>query len=112
MAVLGAIAQFERERIAERVRAALAYARAQGKLGRPRLRVVPGAAGGLTVRQAAKLSVHGRTADGLKHEGGQELAGPTIAPPSRPSAILLDRLPCQSQNAQPSGEEWRYDDGL
>jgi len=43
MAVLGAIAQFERERIAERVKAGLARARAQGKrLGRPRL---PGARG-------------------------------------------------------------------
>lgn len=36
MTVLGAIAQFERERIAERVRAGLARAKAQGKrLGRP-----------------------------------------------------------------------------
>jgi DNA invertase Pin-like site-specific DNA recombinase len=37
MAVLGAIAQFERERIVERVRAGLARAKAEGKtLGRPR----------------------------------------------------------------------------
>lgn len=57
MAVLGAIAQFERERIAERVRAGLARARAQGKrLGRPR-RHAPAtvAASGLSVRQAAEL---------------------------------------------------------
>src|SRR5205809_5826477 len=40
MAVLGAIAQFERERIVERVRAGLARARAEGKrLGRPRAAV-------------------------------------------------------------------------
>jgi DNA invertase Pin-like site-specific DNA recombinase len=56
MHLLGAIAEFERARIVERVRAGLARARAQGKrLGRPR-RValdveVPE---GLTVRQAAK----------------------------------------------------------
>jgi DNA invertase Pin-like site-specific DNA recombinase len=44
MAVLGAIAQFERERIAERVKAGLARARAQGKrLGRPRRQPAPAA---------------------------------------------------------------------
>src|SRR5688572_16494659 len=54
MAVLGAIAQFERERIAERVRAGLARAKAQEKrLGRPRLQPAPAATGGLSVRQAA-----------------------------------------------------------
>ena len=54
MAVLGAIAQFERERIAERVKAGLARARAQGKrLGRPRLKPAPPATAGLSVRQAA-----------------------------------------------------------
>jgi DNA invertase Pin-like site-specific DNA recombinase len=54
MAVLGAIAQFERERIAERVKAGLARARAQGKrLGRPRLRPAPAATAGLSVRAAA-----------------------------------------------------------
>jgi len=37
MHILGAIAEFERARIAERVKAGLAHARAQGKrLGRPR----------------------------------------------------------------------------
>ena len=37
MHILGAIAEFERERIAERVKAGLQRARAQGKrLGRPR----------------------------------------------------------------------------
>ena len=55
MHILGAIAEFERARIAERVRAGLARARAQGKrLGRPRLSR-PGVQipKGLTVRGAA-----------------------------------------------------------
>lgn len=57
MAVLGAIAQFERERIAERVKAGLARARAQGKrLGRPRRHTAPlVVTAGLSVRQAAAL---------------------------------------------------------
>lgn len=57
MHILGAIAEFERARIVERVRAGLARARAQGKrLGRPRA-VMPDVPlpEGLTVRQAAKL---------------------------------------------------------
>lgn len=54
MHILGAIAEFERSRIAERVKAGLQRARAQGKrLGRPRKRpadvVIPGG----TVRAAA-----------------------------------------------------------
>ena len=54
MAVLGAIAEFERDRIAERVRAGLARAKAQGKrLGRPRLTPASADTGGLSVRQAA-----------------------------------------------------------
>lgn len=55
--VLGAIAEFERERIRERVRAGLARARRQGKrLGRPRASVPPVRLPvGLTVRQAARL---------------------------------------------------------
>ena len=55
--ILGAIAEFERARIQERVRAGLARVRAQGRtLGRPRVRVRPDAlqaAGHLTVREAA-----------------------------------------------------------
>jgi DNA invertase Pin-like site-specific DNA recombinase len=40
--ILGAIAEFERARIQERVRAGLARAKAQGRvLGRPRVRVSP-----------------------------------------------------------------------
>jgi len=58
MAILAAIAQFERERIIERVRAGLARARSEGKrLGRPRRKVsqsdLEGVAG-LSLREAAK----------------------------------------------------------
>ncbi len=57
MHILGAIAEFERARIAERVKAGLERARKAGKrLGRPRLHPLPKhAPAGLTVRQAAKL---------------------------------------------------------
>jgi putative DNA-invertase from lambdoid prophage Rac len=67
MAVLGAIAQFERERIVERVRAGLARAKAEGKkLGRPRQspsEKVLEPVRGLSVRQAAaRLGVSPATA--------------------------------------------------
>jgi DNA invertase Pin-like site-specific DNA recombinase len=69
MHILGAIAEFERERIRERVLAGLQRARAQGKrLGRPRRELPPEAilraqTAGLTVRQAAaKLGVSRATA--------------------------------------------------
>jgi DNA invertase Pin-like site-specific DNA recombinase len=56
--VLGAIAEFERARIVERVRAGLARARSQGvRLGRPVERIPAdrlAAVRGLSVRQAAK----------------------------------------------------------
>jgi DNA invertase Pin-like site-specific DNA recombinase len=57
MHILGAIAEFERDRIRERVLAGLQRARAQGKrLGRPRRRPLPELAPvRLTVRQAAHL---------------------------------------------------------
>jgi len=65
--ILGAIAEFERARIAERVQAGLARARAQGtRLGRPKLvvgedRLAP--VRGLSVRQAAaQLGVSPATA--------------------------------------------------
>ncbi len=58
MHLLGAIAEFERGRIVERVRAGLARARAQGtKLGRPRRRIDPerlAAVAGLPEREAAR----------------------------------------------------------
>lgn len=55
--ILAALAEFERARIAERVRAGLQRARAQGtRLGRPRRQAAPLiVATGLTVRQAAAL---------------------------------------------------------
>lgn len=67
MAVLGAIAQFERERIVERVRAGLARAKAEGKtLGRPRqsrAEAILEPVRGLSVRQAAaRLGVSPATA--------------------------------------------------
>jgi len=75
MHILGAIAEFERSRIAERVMAGLARARAQGtRLGRPR-RVVAAKllepVRGLTIRQAAGvLGVSPATAHRwLKPEG-------------------------------------------
>lgn len=56
--VLGAIAEFERARVQERVRAGLARARAQGvKLGRPRRRIDPerlATVAGLPEREAAR----------------------------------------------------------
>jgi DNA invertase Pin-like site-specific DNA recombinase len=67
MHILGAIAEFERARIAERVRAGLQRAKAQGRrLGRPK-HLVPEALlapmRGLSVRQAAaKLGVSAATA--------------------------------------------------
>lgn len=58
MHVLGAIAEFERARIQERVRAGLARARAQGvRLGRPRREIDPqrvAAVAGLPEREAAR----------------------------------------------------------
>lgn len=55
--VLAALAEFERDRIAERVRAGLAVARARGtRLGRPRLSPLPETVpDGLSVRQAGIL---------------------------------------------------------
>jgi DNA invertase Pin-like site-specific DNA recombinase len=67
MHILGAIAEFERGRIVERVKAGLARARAQGrKLGRPQRKIsedVLNRARGLSVREAAvKLGVSPATA--------------------------------------------------
>jgi len=68
MHILGAIAEFERSRIAERVRAGLLRARAQGKrLGRPRKQpaavVVPGAAPCVRRRPLGCLEVDCRQVD-------------------------------------------------
>jgi DNA invertase Pin-like site-specific DNA recombinase len=65
--ILGAIAEFERARIAERVRAGLHWARAQAtRLGRPRHVVLESRLApvrGLSVRQAAtRLGVSAATA--------------------------------------------------
>jgi DNA invertase Pin-like site-specific DNA recombinase len=58
MHILGAIAEFERARIQERVRAGLARARVQGvRLGRPRRRIDSerlAAVAGLPAREAAR----------------------------------------------------------
>src|ERR1019366_495496 len=67
MHILGAIAEFERGRIVERVKAGLVRARAQGrKLGRPQRKIsedVLNQARGLSVREAAvKLGVSPATA--------------------------------------------------
>lgn len=52
--LLAMIAEFERSRIQERVRAGLQRAKAQGRrLGRPRVTQLPTGAGALTVRAAA-----------------------------------------------------------
>jgi DNA invertase Pin-like site-specific DNA recombinase len=56
MHVLGAISEFERGRLVERVQAGLARARSQGKrLGRPPVRVELTAVEGLSVRKAAEV---------------------------------------------------------
>jgi DNA invertase Pin-like site-specific DNA recombinase len=73
MQILGAVAEFERGMIRERVVTGLARAKAQGvRLGRRRATPLPeGAPRGLTVRQAAKLwgcsksTAARRIADGL-----------------------------------------------
>ena len=54
--LLAAIAEFERSRIIERVRAGIARAKAQGtRLGRPRIKPAPPALSGVPVRRAASL---------------------------------------------------------
>src|SRR5438445_3592418 len=82
MHILGAIAEFERARIAERVKAGLQRARAQGKrLGRPRkIRptiVVPGG----SVREAARTWGVSKSTAARWINGGRLLppAGPTLA---------------------------------
>jgi DNA invertase Pin-like site-specific DNA recombinase len=82
MHILGAIAEFERARIAERVKAGLARARAQGKrLGRPRVHRPPTPLPpGLSVRAAAvswgcsKSTAARRLAEGRIPAAGQTSA--------------------------------------
>jgi DNA invertase Pin-like site-specific DNA recombinase len=79
--VLGSIAEFERARIQERIRAGLARAKSQGKrLGRPRAAALPATAPrDLTVRQAAerwgcsKSTAARRLAAGAVPSAGQTL---------------------------------------
>jgi DNA invertase Pin-like site-specific DNA recombinase len=77
--ILAAIAEFERSRIQERVRAGLARVRSQGKrLGRPRLHVDPAAlqaVSALTVREAsASLGVSSATLKRLRRGSKTSLA--------------------------------------
>ncbi len=81
--VLGAIAEFERARIQERIHAGLARARAQGRrLGRPRaVALATGTPRGLTVRDAATLwGVSKSTAARRLAKGKAPDVGQTLAP--------------------------------
>ena len=95
MAVLGAIAQFERERIVERVKAGLARAKAQGqRLGRRRQRIserdLEGVAG-LSVREAAKRL--GVPASRVHRERARLFHKPAGSGPQEPEEISPERLP-------------------
>ncbi len=78
MHILGAISEFERGRIQERVRAGLARARSQGRrLGRPRLSPLPRSLDhGLTVRQAARLWGVSKSTAARRMAVGQTLSSP------------------------------------
>ncbi len=80
--VLGAIAEFERARIAERVKAGLERARAQGKkLGRPRAHRPPIALPvGLSVRAAAVLWGCSKSTAARRLAEGRTPSGQTSAP--------------------------------
>src|SRR5215203_4878338 len=77
--VLGAIAEFERERVRERVRAGLARARAHGqRLGRPRAtRLSADAPPGLTIRAAAILWGVSKSTAARRLAGGSCTVGQT-----------------------------------
>lgn len=95
MAVLGAIAQFERERIVGRVKAGLARAKAQGqRLGRRRQRINERdleRVAGLSVREAAKrLNVPPSRVHRERARLFQKPAGST---PQEPAEISPERLP-------------------
>jgi DNA invertase Pin-like site-specific DNA recombinase len=79
--ILGAIAEFERARIQERVRAGLARARAQGqqRLGRPRVRVAPERLqefARLSVREAARALGLSRSTVQRRFRGGAGMTRP------------------------------------
>jgi putative DNA-invertase from lambdoid prophage Rac len=78
--VLGAIAEFERERVRERVCAGLARARAHGQtLGRPRItRLSAEAPAGLTVRHAATLWGVSKSTAARRLASGQSPAGTNL----------------------------------
>ena len=78
-----ALSEFEKARIAERVKAGLARARAQGKkLGRPRLSTTVSVPRGLTVRGAAEAwGVSKSTAANWLNAGRVPTVGQT--PPTR-----------------------------
>ena len=95
MHILGAIAEFERARIAERVKAGLARAKAQGKrLGRPKLVVGESVLASVTRTERANGggetgSIHGdgasmatcaRSLTVTDHEWQLVLAGTSIVP--------------------------------
>lgn len=82
--VLAALAEFEKARIIERVRAGLARARAQGKrLGRPRkVRPLVTVPAGLTVREAARLWGISKSTAAVRITRGE-------LPPGSPGQSLL-----------------------
>ena len=86
MQILGAVAEFERGMIRERVVTGLARAKAQGvRLGRRRATPLPeGAPRGLTVRQAAKLwGCSKSTAADRLQKGQLPRTGQTLENPAR-----------------------------
>jgi DNA invertase Pin-like site-specific DNA recombinase len=88
--ILGAIAEFERGRIQERVMAGLARARARGqRLGRPRLLPLPvGAPRGLTVRAAAQAWGVSKSTAARRLLGGLAPVGATASSP--PERVVSD----------------------
>src|ERR1700704_2702687 len=82
MHILGAIAEFERERIRERVLAGLARARAQGKrLGRPRKGTLGVVVPGGSVREAARVWGVSKSTASRWISAGRLLPSPVDAAP-------------------------------
>ncbi len=79
MHILGAIAEFERARIAERVKAGLQRARAQGKrLGRPRRARATIAVPGGSVREAARIWGVSKSTAARWISSGRTMTNPNI----------------------------------